>query len=201
MSVWLVSPTERNEDLLSGLDAVSSSIPETRGCDLLNYLPNGYILGIQRKQVPHDFIKSIDDGRFSKELPLMREMTTSPFVLVEGKFTYSLRTGKVIIPGTNIVLRHTRAGIEAMKLSMKYLHGVDVIETMDAKDTVWWAKRLMTYLSKPVHGSFMSRSPLASEWGKPTYEERLIYFYQGLPMTGVGMAKTLAKRYPVPRDL
>jgi len=197
-SVFLVSPTEHNEDLLSLLGGLSSSVPETRGCDILVYLDGGRTVGVQRKAVPRDFALSVDDGRLSKELPLLRETVTFPFVFLEGRFRYSSKTGKLIVPGTDLTFRFTRAQVEGLILRIKYIHGVDVVRTEDPTDTVWWVRRLVSYLGKDVHSPFLERNPLRSEWGVPSDEERLIYAYQGLPMVGKGLAKKLAERYPKP---
>ena len=52
----LLSPTENDLSKAMGDSAITSSLPEERGADILLFTKQG-VIGIQRKKVPHDFIQ------------------------------------------------------------------------------------------------------------------------------------------------
>ena len=83
----LVSPTDRDIATGMGSRLLVSSLPEAYGADILLITPE-ITIGIQRKEIPHDFISSIQDGRLTKETSLMSEKCDVPIVLGEGHFRY-----------------------------------------------------------------------------------------------------------------
>jgi len=49
--------------------------------------------------------------------------------------------------------------------------------------------------------SLFTRPKLQGLWGKPTPNEQICYFYQGVPGVGVVLAQTLAGAFPCPAAL
>lgn len=191
---YLLSPTEVQLKEKLGNIGVISSLCEERGADVCMYLSNGISIGVQRKETPMDFISSVNDGRLSKELPLIKECFKVPVLLMEGKLWYDSQ-GRVTIPGKKDPLRFTRNQVESMKLSIKYVHGVDIIETNDIDDTIHWLMNLRDYFSKSEHRGFLGRNPLISAWGTSSAKERQYHILQGFDGVGVGLAKKIIDHF------
>jgi len=191
----LISPSEPGE-LRDALDATSSPLCEEKGADILAPTGKG-LLGIQRKEVPSDFLASLEDGRLTRELPLLSKGVDFPILLLEGMFMYDsddcLRVG-------GYPTRYKRLGIKRLLRSAFYCHGVYVEHSGDLSETPTVVKELIDYFSHE-HTSLFTRPKLQGLWGKPTPKEQISYFYQGLPGVGVVLAQTLTKIFPKPADL
>ena len=189
MTTVLVSPTdgELREEL--GDTAIISSIPEERGCDVVVFLPS-LSIGVQRKSVPHDFYLSIKDGRLAKELPLMRERTTIPILILENEPGFDSR-GLLRSSDHRHPYPVTEEGYKKLILSVKYTQGVDVDATSSIEDTAKRIKWYIQYFSKGKHKSLFSRSPLVAQWGIESRKERALYLLQGFPGVGPSLAENI----------
>ncbi len=189
MPEFLLSPSEG--DLLEKLKsrAKFSSIPETRGADVLFSTPYG-LFGLQRKQVPHDFLKSARDGRIAREAALLRKLPFSQF-LAEGRFRYYPDTS-VVVPGVpKGTYRFTRKGVRGIELSIRVVQGIDLIYVEDMDETVEYLRYLREYMSKEKHTTIFKRPRGADAWGYKDRKEDLLWILQGFPGVGVGTAEKI----------
>jgi len=191
----LVSPSEPAE-LREALGATSSPLCEEKGADILAPTGKG-LLGIQRKEVPSDFLASLEDGRLARELPLLSRGVDFPILLLEGSFIYDtddcLRVG-------GRPTRYKHLGIKRLLRSVFYSYGIYVEHSSGLSDTPTVVKELIDYFSHD-HISLYTRPKLQGLWGRPTPNEQICYFYQGIPGVGVVLAQSLAKILPKPADL
>jgi len=191
----LVSPSEPAE-LRETLGATSSPLCEEKGADILAPTGKG-LLGIQRKEVPSDFLASLEDGRLARELPLLTKGVDFPILLLEGMFIYDtedcLRVG-------GRPTRYKRLGIKRLLRSVFYSYGIYVEHSSGLSDTPTVVKELIDYFGHE-HTSLFTRPKLQGLWGKPTPNEQICYFYQGVPGIGVVLAQTLAGVFPCPAGL
>jgi ERCC4-type nuclease len=191
----LISPSEP-AGLREALGASSSPLCEEKGADILAPTGKG-LLGIQRKEVPSDFLASIEDGRLARELPLLSRGVDFPILLLEGMFIYDtedcLRVG-------GRPTRYKRLGIKRLLRSVFYSHGVYIEHSGGLSETPTVVNEVIDYFSHD-HTSLSTRPKLQGLWGKPTLNEQICYFYQGVPGIGVVLAQSLAKIFPKPADL
>jgi len=191
----LISPSEPAE-LREALGAISSPFCEEKGADVLVPTAKG-LLGVQRKEIPSDFLASMENGRLARELPLLSRGVDFPILLLEGIFIYDtddcLRVG-------GRPTRYNRLGIKRLLRSVFYSHGVYVEHSGGLSETPTVVKELTDYFSHD-HTSLFTRPKLQGLWGKPTPNEQICYFYQGVPGVGVILAQGLAKIFPKPADL
>lgn len=191
----LMSPSEPAE-LREALDAVSSPLCEKKGADILAPTGKG-LLGIQRKEIPSDFLASLEDGRLARELPLLSKEVDFPILLLEGIFIYDaddrLRAG-------GRLTRYNCIGIKRLLRSVFYSHSVYVEHSKGLSDTPTVVRELVDYFSHD-HTSLFTRPKLQGLWGKPTPNEQICYFYQGVPGVGVVLAQTLTEVFPSPVGL
>lgn len=190
----LVSSNERK----SVMDALGDmAIEANLGFDFQLFTRQG-VVAVERKKFPNDFIASVDDSRLAKECAAMREEGDFRFVIVEGKGRYS---GNRLMLGRK-PSRWTRAGIRNLMRSIRYVEDADVEYTSNIKDTVSRLVELQEYFDKEDHLSLRVRAGCKSNIHfTPTYEERLLHFYQGLPSVSIIRARELAKIYPCSVDL
>ena len=191
----LVSPSEPAE-LREALSAVSSPLCEEKGADILAPTSKG-LLGIQRKEIPSDFLASLEDGRLTRELPPLSKGVDFPILLLEGIFIYDtddcLRVG-------GRPTRYNRLGIKRLLRSVFYSHGIYVEHSGSLSETFTVVKELIDYFSHD-HISLFTRPKLQGLWGKPIPSEQISYFYQGVPGVGVVLAQSLTKIFSKPADL
>jgi ERCC4-type nuclease len=191
----LISPSEPAE-LREALAAASSPLCEEKGADILAPTGKG-LLGIQRKEVPSDFLASLEDGRLAKELPLLSRGVDFPVLLLEGVLIYDtddcLRVG-------GRPTRYKRLAIRRLLRSVFCSHGIYVEHSVGLSETPTVVKELIDYFGHD-HTSLLTRPKLHGLWGKPTANEQICYFYQGVPGIGVVLAQSLARIFPRPVDL
>jgi len=191
----LISPSEPRE-LAEALVATSSPLCEEKGADVL--VPTGKgLLGIQRKEIPSDFIASLEDGRLCRELPLLSRSVDFPILLREGDFTYDT-DDRLRINGH--ATRYTRLGIERLFRSAFYTYNIRTEYSESLSKTAEVINELADYFNHE-HFSLLTRPKLQGLWGKPIPNEQICYFYQGLPGVGVVLAQSLARIFPQPKDL
>jgi len=191
----LISPSEPAA-LREALGAVTSPLCEDKGTDILAPTGKG-LLGIQRKEIPCDFLASLEDGRLARELPLIVRGVDFPILLLEGEFFYDT-DDRLRISGRPT--RYNRLGIKRLLRSVFHSHGVYVEFSADLSETTTVVKELIDYFGH-THTSLLARPKLQGLWGKPTPNEQIRYFYQGIPGVGVVLAQTLAGVFPSPVGL
>lgn len=179
----LVSPTDSKVARLLGQDAIVSNIPEQRGADILLFTRQGSV-GIQRKEVPNDFISSIEDGRFAMTTSLLPKFCTFSLLLCEGKFKY-WPDGRVVLYGKTLS-RYTKPQVQNVLFSIKYVKGVDYDFTEDIEHTVRYIRQLYDFMNKEKHLGFFTRPAAKGRWVIPTAREVESWILQGFP--GVGPA-------------
>lgn len=185
-------------------DAIISSIPEEKGADILIYSIEG-LLGIQRKEVPHDFLSSVIDGRMARETSLLAECCQFRVVLGEGAFRYfpdgSVATG--VPKGVKAFQRFTESSIRKIIFDIKLIKGVDVDFTKDLADTIKYIKTAHEYLTGTKHVGLFQRPKAQGAWGSPTSRELHSWILQGFPGVGPGLADAILrhfKRMPIRWD-
>jgi ERCC4-type nuclease len=164
--------------------------------DLLLYTKTGPI-ALERKVFPSDFIASVQDGRFSREIAEMHEQSQLCFIICEGKPRW--REGHLISGGR--VCHWNKTAIWNIKRSLRYQEGCDILETDNLTDTVEQVVELADYFDTEKHRSLHNRTGVKSNWPKATDEERYLHWLQGLPECRIGRAKLLAGRYKTPDEL
>lgn len=191
----LISPSEPTE-LREALEATSSPLCEEKGADILAPTGKG-LLGIQRKEVPSDFLASLEDGRLARELPPLARCVDFSILLLEGNFIYDA-DGRLRVGGRPT--RYNRLGLKRLLRSAFYSYGIYVEHSGGLSETPTVVNELIDYFSHD-HTSLFTRPKLQGLWGKPTPNEQICYFYQGVPGVGVVLAQSLAKIFPKPTDL
>ena len=156
------------------------------------------IIAIERKKFPSDLITSVNDGRLARECAAMREIGTFRVVIFEGKPRYTiddkLRVGAK-------VSNWSRSRIRNLRRSIRYVEACDIEDTTDIKDTIKCVRELQAYFDNPKHLSIRIRPNIETSWFRPTYEERLVYFYQGLPGVSIMRSRALAENFVNPMKL
>lgn len=191
----LVSPSEPAE-LRQVLEAQSSPLCEQRGADILAPTGKG-LLGIQRKEIPCDFLASLEDGRLARELPLLVRGVDLSILLLEGTFVYDADD---CLRVNGRPTRYNRLGIRNLLRSVFHVHGTCIELSASLQETPAVVNELIGYFSRQ-HLSLFARPKLQGLWGKPTPNEQVRYFYQGVPGVGVVLGQSLADRFPAPADL
>ncbi|GAH60456.1 unnamed protein product, partial [marine sediment metagenome] len=117
----LLSPTENDLSKALGDSAITSSIPEEKGADILLYTKQG-LIGIQRKAVPHDFISSIEDGRMARSTTLLQSTCEFRLLLCEGRFRY-YPDGRLDL-GPRIPSHYTIKHLRGMLFDIRFVKNV-----------------------------------------------------------------------------
>jgi len=184
----LLSPTEGA--LFEGFkgDAFTSSIPEQKGADVLLYTKRG-LLGIQRKEVPHDFCSSFIDGRLTRETSLLADQCTFKIVVCEGRFRY-YPDGSVVI-SKKFPAKFTREQIRAILFDIKYVKGVDVDYTEDTDDTIRYIKKIAKYFEQDKHLALYTRPAAKGVWYVPSSKDLDLWLLQSFPGIGPTLADSI----------
>lgn len=189
---WLLSPTEKKLANKLGDKAIISPLPEEKGADVLVYTRAG-LLGTQRKEVPHDFLASVVDGRFARSLSLLPKSCKFPLFIREGKFRYFPNTHVAL--GTREPSKFTKANVCGMLFDIVFAAGVPVIDTDDIDDTIYVIDRLATYLNRTTHLSIYSRPSAKGVWYVPTAREIDLWILQSFPGIGPALADAIVKHF------
>jgi len=153
------------------------------------------LIAAERKRMPQDLIASVQDGRLARECAAMREDAEYRVLLCEGRCHYT-DDGHLKMGGVDS--RWTRTAIRNLLRSVRYVEGVDVEFTDSIPDTVAALVELHGYFDEPQHTSIRSRARIESDWPYPTYQERYIYWLQGLPHINIRRARNIASAYATP---
>jgi len=157
--------------------------------------PTRFMVAAERKRMPSDLIASVQDGRLARECAAMREDAEYRVLLCEGRCHYTA-DGHLKMGGVDS--RWTRTAIRNLLRSVRYVEGVDVEFTDSIPDTVAALVELHNYFDQPQHTSIRSRQRIESDWPYPTYQERYIYWLQGLPHINIRRARSIAAAYDTP---
>ena len=190
----LISPSEPSE-LRQALSATNSPLCEELGSDILVPTIRG-LLGVQRKTIA-DFISSLEDGRLSKQLPLLCNCVGLPVLLLEGELRFN-DDGRLLL-GIRPT-RFTQQAVHNLIRSISYVSGISVERSTGLADTPVIINELIEFISRE-HKSLLKRPKIQGAWGKPTVHEALGFFYQGIPTVGTVLSQNLMKKYPCPVGL
>ena len=166
--------------------------------DMLLYTRHGTV-GIERKDVPGDLIASVTDGRLQKELLVMREQTDFQVILFHGRFVF--RQGLLVTPGSRVGRSWTERGIRNLKRTLEHVEGLYIEQAETDDELVERVKEIQTYFDELHHLSLKKRPQLESNWYVTTRQEKVRYFYAGLPGISTIRAKALEGKYPNPIDI
>jgi len=197
---FLLSPSETKLAEKLGEDAITSSIPEQKGADILLYSPDG-ILGWQRKQVPNDFISSFIDGRFARLLPLLTNNCAYCRIIHEGEFKYwpdeTVHLGMMMRNGkrARIPSRFTRNHIHGMLNDIEIIWGVPIRVTVDIDDTARYLKSVRTFITAKKHVGLYTRPKLKGAWYVPSAQETQLWLLQGFGGIGPSTADKIIKHF------
>jgi ERCC4-type nuclease len=188
----LASPSEPSE-LREALGTLNNPLCEDKGADYLAPTAKG-LLGIQRKQIPSDFLASLEDGRLARELPHLAREVDLPILLLEGAFDYN---SDGWLQNNGRATRYKQTGIIRLLRSVYYSLGIYVEYSGSMVETPNVVRELIDYFNHE-HISLDRRPKLRGLWGKPTPDEQLCYFYQGISGIGLVLARSLVQVYPQP---
>jgi len=192
----LASPSEPAK-VIDKLEAIRSELCEQKGADYLIYTKMG-LVGLQRKEVPNDFISSFTDGRMTRETGLLAEHCKFTRIIGEGNFQYwpdgRLLTGK-IDPKTKKPepSRFTRSHIRGMVFDIEFVRGITIDWTKDTDDTVLYIKGLIDFFSREKHLGLYSRPAIKGTWYVPSASEVQLWLLQGFQGIGPQLAENMVE--------
>lgn len=180
----LISPSEPPAIRELG---TSSSTPEQYGADLL--IPaDGYLIGIQRKVFPGDFLSSLHDGRLAEHLHLLTKCQLSILIL-EGRPAWST-SGYLIGFDYGQGREFARSSLRGLLLSAQHLLGVAHHWTDNLTDTLDFVRDIARWAEKDDHTSLFKRPGIQKSEFKRKISDRdkAIYLLQGFDGIGYGTA-------------
>lgn len=163
-------------------------LPERYGCDVL-WRARDQWWGIQRKELS-DFIASIQDGRLTREVAMMKSVALK-VIVIEGRIMY---TADDILMYNKRASSFTRAQFEGYVMSLME-KDVHVVHTANTQDTARWTKLFAQWTTKPRHASLERRPGPTSPWGNITDEDWAIHLLQGFDGLGSEKAKAIIKHF------
>ncbi len=193
----LLSPSEGS---LAGIlkdEAITSPLPEQKGADILIYSKHG-LLGMQRKEVPNDFISSFIDGRMARSMSLLVQSCTFTRLVCEGCFRYwpdgtvhlGMTKGRKRVPS-----RFTRKHIHGMLNDIEFVRGVMVRWTDDIADTVAYIRSVINFLEGKKHTGLFARPSAKGTWGVPKAKDTQLWILQSFPGIGPSIADNIVDRF------
>lgn len=195
----LLSPSESSLSEKLGSDAITSPLPEQKGADILIFSKHG-LIGLQRKEVPNDFISSFTDGRMSRSTSLLTGSCRFTRLIAEGKFKFfpdqRLVTGK-IDPKTKRPepSRFTRKHIRGMIFDIEFIRGIMIDWTDDIDDTVDYIRGLVDFVTKGKHLGLYSRPSVKGAWYVPSASEVQLWLLQGFQGVGPQLAENIIQHF------
>jgi len=188
----LLSPSEVALADLFKDEAITSSVPEERGADVI-VLSKNVNFYFQRKEVPHDFISSITDGRMARATSLLGKQEGYVRMICEGRFKF-YPDGTLAL-GTRIKSRWSFSQIQGMLLDIEYIKNIPVMFTEDLQDTYDYLKRLMEWSSRSKHLGLYSRPSAKGAWYVPTALDTHLWLLQSFPGIGPQMADNIISHF------
>lgn len=193
MTKCLISPSESKLAAILKDDAIVSSLPEEKGADVLIYTKQG-LVGVQRKEIPNDFLASITDGRIARETSLLPKGCKFCLLLLEGRFKY-WPDGRIAL-GRKEPSKFTEAQVRGILFDIKYVKGVDYDYTEDAYDTVAYMRAISRWMDKEKHLSLFSRpGGTKGTWVIPTAKEVHSWVLQGFDGIGPSLADAIIEHF------
>ncbi len=189
----LVAPSEFALTKELGVDAITSSVPETVGADVLIPLPQGNF-GIQRKEIPHDFIISFFDGRLTRETSLLRDKCKFRLVLNEGQFRFY--ENGMLAKNKNLPGDYTKKQVWGMLFDLKYIKGIDYDFTRNTAETAEYIRYIAEYFSSgDKHLALFKRPAFESELFTPSVDEFHMWVLQSFNGVGPATAENIIKHF------
>lgn len=193
----LLSPSEVSLAEEFKDDAISSPLPEQKGADILIYSRHG-LVGMQRKEVPHDFISSFTDGRMTRATSLLEQSCTFTRLICEGTFKYwpdgtvhlGMTKGKKRIP-----TRFTRKHIHGMLNDIEFTKGIMIRETNNLDDTVAYIRSVVNFLEGNKHLGLYTRPSAKGVWIVPIAKDIQLWLLQSFPGIGPSMADKIVQKF------
>jgi ERCC4-type nuclease len=190
---FLISPSEKALAQKLKDDAIVSTLPEEKGADILIPSSAG-LYGAQRKEVPHDFILSVTDGRMTRATSLLPKDCKFAELLCEGRFRY-WPDGRLIMPGRREPSRWTRKQIRGILFDIKYVKGITVEYTEDIDDTVNYLRWIQDSLSRGKHLGLYKRPHAEGAWYVPTCKDIWSWLLQSFPGVGPSTADAIISHF------
>ena len=156
------------------------------------------VVAAERKKSPGDLLSSVTDGRLARECAAMREEAEYRFLIPEGRIHYT-RDGHVL--DGKWPSHWTRTGIRNLFRSIRFVEEADVEFSINIPDTIRVLRELQEYFDQKRHGSFRARPGIQKNWPVVTYEERFLYWLQGLPSISRIRAESIANRFANPAEV
>ncbi len=188
----LLSPTENDLSKALGDSAITSSLPEERGADVLLFTKQG-VIGIQRKKVPHDFISSIEDGRMARSTTLLQSTCPFRLLLCEGRFRY-YPDGRLDL-GPRVPSHYTIKHLRGMLFDIRFVKNVEVDYTDDIRDTAYYIRSLGDFFNAEKHLGLFRRPGAKGTWGAPTSEDIDLWLLQSFQGIGVTLAGNIVEQF------
>lgn len=191
MTRVLASPSEPKE-IVEPLEAIASPLCEDRGADYLLYTKQG-LVGLQRKQVPHDFVSSFTDGRMARETSLLAEYCKFSWVICEGRFRF-FPDGRLAVDRKE-PSRFTRKQIYGMLFDIKLVKGIDILYTDDPEDTIGCIRALVDFMSREKHLGLYTRPSAKGAWYVPTTKDIDLWLLQSFEGVGPAVADSIISHF------
>lgn len=188
----LLSPTENSLASIMKKEAITSSLPEQKGADVLIYSRHG-LVGLQRKEVPHDFISSITDGRLTRETTLLAQHCQHRRLICEGRFRYYPDT--TLVMDKHVKSHYKRIQIRGMLLDISLVKGVQIEYTEDIYDTVEYIRSIAKFVSQDKHLGLFTRPSAKGTWYIPTAKDIHLWLLQSFPGVGPATADNIVNRF------
>lgn len=196
-SKFLLSPSETKLAEKFEDEAITSPLPEDKGADILLYTDAG-LFGWQRKQIPHDFITSVTDGRFARLLPLLTKSCVFYRLINEGEFKYwpnqTVFLGKTR-EGKQIPCRFTKGHVRGILNDIDIIWNVPVRWTEDIDDTVDYLRSVREFMSTKRHVGLFTRPKVRGKWYVPSVDEVQLWLLQGFGGIGPATADKIIRHF------
>lgn len=183
----LVSPAEPPE--LRSLGSESTLTEEQYGADFL--IPgSGYVVAVQRKQFPSDFLGSVSDGRFATLLPKMLNADVR-ILLLEGRPRWA-SSGGLMNYDYGRGREFKRSHLRSMLWSLHWVWGVQSMWSDDLMDTLDFLRDLVRWAGKDSHEALGVRpGPHRPFKRQPSERDLAVHILQGVPGVGPEMGRRI----------
>lgn len=184
----LLSPAEPVE--FHSLGDRSHIVEAEYGADFL-VAGKGFLVAVQRKQFPGDFLASVADGRFPVLLPRMLNAEFR-ILLLEGRPRWST-TGALLNFDWGRGKDFTRSHLRAMLWSLHWVWGVTAMWTDDRADTLDFLRDLRRWAEKDRHEALGVRPPIdKGDFRRtPKPRDRAVHILQGFDGVGPAVAESI----------
>jgi len=195
----LLSPTERALAEKLKDEAFVSGLPEQKGADVLIYTRQG-LIGLQRKEVPNDFLLSFTDGRMAQATALMVKSCKFTRIIGEGRFRY-WPDGRVVTGQIDqktrkpVASRFTRGHVRGMIFDLEFVRGIIVDWTDDLDDTVRYIRSLPDFIEREKHFGLYTRPSAQGTWVVPSAKDIQLWLLQSFTGIGPAVADRIVQKF------